>query len=484
MYLGIDVGTSTVKTVLIDERQRCFATASAPLGISRPQSAWSEQNPEDWWTATCHTISEIQSAHPKALQALKGIGLSGQMHGATLLDKDHHVIRPAILWNDGRSGKECQELEASCPESRNIAGNIAMAGFTAPKLLWLRKFEPENFDRIAKILLPKDYIRFRLTGEFASDMSDSAGTLWLDVAQRRWSDTLLQACGLHQAQMPALVEGTEISAYLKPALQQQWGIAEKVPVAGGGGDNAASACGMGIISAGDAFISLGTSGVIFAGNDSFLPNTGKAVHAFCHALPHSWHQMGVILSATDSLEWLSRITGQSVPAMSAALGDNIQPSELLFLPYLSGERTPHNDPSARGAFIGLSQTSDIQALMLAVMEGVAFALRDNQEALQATGTDFDAALVVGGGAKSITWLKIIATVLNRPLKIPQNSEVGAAFGAARLGICASHNASTKEICYQPEIKQTIYPEQALVSRYQEKYQQFQKLYPAIRYSLL
>ncbi len=480
MYLGIDAGTSSIKTVLINDEQHIVASASEALELKRPQQGWSEQRPEDWWEATCKTIDTISHSHASDIKQLRGIGLSGQMHGATLLDKQNEIIRPAILWNDVRSGQECKDIEEACPESRTIAGNIAMAGFTAPKLAWLRKHEPENFERIAKVLLPKDYLRFCLSGEYVSDMSDASGTLWLDVGKRQWSDALLSATGLSREHMPTLVEGSEFSGYLHKNLQQRWGITQPVIIAGGGGDNAASACGMGTVSSGNAFISLGTSGVLFVTNQHFLPNTDKAVHAFCHALPNVWHQMGVILSATDSLQWLSSVTGQTVAELSAQVSENITATETIFLPYLGGERTPHNDPHARGAFVGLGHLSTPQSLTQSVMEGVAFAFRDSHEALLETGTDFESALVTGGGARSKAWLTILASVLNRSIEVPENSDVGAALGAARLAICASDNASPVDVCMQPAIKKVVEPNAELVSAYKDSYERFSSLYSKLK----
>jgi xylulokinase len=357
------------------------------------------------------------------------------MHGATCLDEADRVLRPAILWNDGRAAAECAALEAAFPRSREVAGNIAMPGFTAPKLLWLRTHEPETFARVSSVLLPKDYVRLRLTGHHVSEMSDASGTLWLDVAARDWSDDLLEATGLTRAQMPRLVEGTAPSGTLRPEIAADWGCGE-VPVAGGAGDNAAAACGTGVVRPGTAFVSIGTSGVLFATTAAFAPNTTSAVHAFAHAIPGTWHQMGVILSAADSLEWLARITGRSAAALADAVSPD-RPSDLTFLPYLSGERTPHNDAAARGSFTGLSQSHGPADLAQAVMEGVAYAFADCQAALAEAGTDFTSALAVGGGARSETWLRIVASVLDRPLDVPADAEAGAALGAARLAICAA-----------------------------------------------
>ena len=481
MYLGIDLGTSSVKSMLMNADQQVLASASAGLVVSRPQSGWSEQDPESWWQATYDTLDNLRTTHAQALSQVKGIGLSGQMHGATLLDKNNQILRPAMLWNDSRAEAQCHTLETNCPNSRELSGNIAMPGFTAPKLLWVRENEPKIFEHVAKVLLPKDYLRFRLTGEYVSEMSDASGTLWLNVAERDWSEDLLAATGLSRAEMPSLVEGSEPSADLRQDLQQRWGIKQRVVVAGGAGDNAAAACGMGTVSRGKALLSLGTSGVLFVGNNKFSPNTQSAVHAFCHAVPNAWHQMGVILSATDSLQWLSKITGKSAAALTSALGDSPTPvSGASFLPYLGGERTPHNDAAARGAFIGLNHSHDVNSMTEMVLEGVAYAFKDNQAALTQAGTDFDSAFAVGGGAQSDHWLKIIATVIDRPLMLPAGGELGAAFGAARLGLCAAENANPKQICYAPEVERVIEPIPALKAQYQQNYERYRALYPALK----
>lgn len=477
MYLGIDVGTSSVKTVLFDRDQRLVGQASEALTVQRPHPGWSEQDPDTWWAAVEKTIDVLAKAH--GLGALRGIGLSGQMHGAVCLDSDDRVLRPAILWNDGRSQAECAEIETACRRSRVVAGNIAMPGFTAPKLAWLRKHEPATFERIDMVLLPKDYIRFRLTGHHVSEMSDASGTLWLDVADRDWSDDLLEATGLSRANMPRLVEGSEPSGDLLPALAERWGVRGRAVVAGGAGDNAAAACGVGVVKPGTAFVSIGTSGVLFVSNARFSPNTEGAVHAFCHAIPDTWHQMGVILSASDSLEWLSRVAGRK-PAELAAAVKVEGPSAVTFLPYLSGERTPHNDAAARGAFVGLAQTDGLADMTQAVLEGVAYAFADCQRVLRDAGTDFAAALAVGGGARSETWLRIIASVLDRPLEIAADSDVGAALGAARLAICAAEAAEPSEVCAAPEILRTVEPDPALVPRYREGYARYRALYPALK----
>jgi xylulokinase len=473
-YLGIDLGTSSVKAVLIDGDQRLLATASAPLAVARPHPGWSEQDPDAWWRATLAAVQGLG----RPLGDLRGIGLSGQMHGAVCLDAEDRVIRPAILWNDGRAAAECAELEAACPRSRAIAGNIAMPGFTAPKLLWLRAHEPETFAHTECVLLPKDWLRLKLTGHHVSEMSDASGTLWLDVGARDWSDDLLEATGLSRAHMPRLVEGSAVSGTLLPELAREWGCSE-VPVAGGAGDNAAAACGTGVVRPGSAFVSIGTSGVLFATTAAFAPNTEGAVHAFAHAIPDTWHQMGVILSAADSLEWLARITGQRAAELAAAVTVT-GPSEVTFLPYLSGERTPHNDAGARGSFTGLAQSHEPADLAQAVMEGVAYAFADCQAVLGHAGTDFARALAVGGGARSETWLRIIASVLDRPLDMAEGAEAGAALGAARLAVCAAEGADPAAVCTPPAIARSIEPDPALVPRYAEGLARYRALHPAIR----
>lgn len=479
-YLGLDIGTSAVKAVLIDADQTILASESASMEVTRPQPGWSEQDPESWISATRQAMALVKAAQPEALSRLQGIGLSGHMHGATLLGKDHKPLRPCILWNDGRSATECTELEAKA-DFRGIAGNIVMAGFTAPKLAWVAKHEPDIFEATHKVLLPKDYVRLWLTGEFASDMSDAAGTMWLDVAGRKWSPELLEATGLSMDHMPGLVEGSATSGNLRGDLCAEWGLSGSLAVAGGGGDNAASACGLGTVVPGSAFVSLGTSGVLFICNDRFSPNTDGAVHAFCHAIPDTWHQMGVILSAMDSLTWLSNTTGTSAPELTAALEGQVNgPARGLFLPYLSGERTPHNDASARGAFIGIDHSTDKTVLTQMVLEGIAFAFCDSLRVLSAAGSKIDSALVAGGGARSKVLLEILATAMNIELHLPEAGDFGGGFGAARLGLTAATGANPAEICSQPRIVETISPNAKLTAAYQEKYQTYQALYSALK----
>lgn len=480
MYLGIDLGTSGVKAVLIDDAQAVVASASAEIDVSRPHPGWSEQDPADWIAATENAVGELHALHPDALAAVRGIGLSGHMHGATLLDSSDRPLRPCILWNDTRSHAEAAELDGD-EKFRRLTGNIVFPGFTAPKLVWVARNEPDIFSRIRWALLPKDFLRLWLTGEHMSEMSDSAGTSWLDVGARRWSQELLDATGVQERQMPDLVEGTDSAGVLRPELAARWGMQQGVVVAGGAGDNAASACGIGATREGEAFVSLGTSGVIFAANDAFRPLPASAVHAFCHALPNRWHQMGVILSATDSVNWLSSITGVDPADLTGDLGETLEaPGAEFFLPYLSGERTPHNDAAIRGAFAGLAHTSDRKALTRAVLTGVAFALKDNLAALAAAGTNLSRVIAVGGGSRSALWLKTIATALDIEVDVPADGDFGAAFGAARLGLIASTGADADAVCTTPAIARTIGPEAGLRDAYEQAYQRWRDLYPAVR----
>jgi xylulokinase len=481
MYLGLDFGTSSVKGVLIDDKQKLIATASSPLKVSRPHPGWSEQDPESWWKAANAVVKALRQKKPKAMAAVAGIGMSGQQHGATLLDINGKVLMPCILWNDARSFAECDDILKAEPRARELTGNIPLAGFTAPKLVWVRKHEPEIFAKVAKVLLPKDYIRYRMTGTYGSDMSDASGTYWLDVARREWSEPMLAATHMRRDQMPDLFEGTDATGRITPHLAKAWGMPKMPVVAGGGGDNASAAVGIGAVKDGTAFVSLGTSGVMFVSNAKFSPNTARAVHAFCHAVPGTWHQMGVILSATASIEWLSTIVKTPAPKLTAALGKKLEgPSPLLFLPYLSGERTPVGDAQIRGAFLGLAAESDIKDMTHAVLDGVAFALRDSLEALKAAGSDVKRLMAVGGGTHSEIWLKIIATVLNVPIDLPAAGDFGGAFGGARMGLIAATGADFVKICTAPKIARTIKPETSAKAAYDAAYARYTKIYPSIK----
>lgn len=478
MFLGIDIGTSSVKAVVINDTGDVIDQASAPLSVSRPQPLWSEQNPADWWAATNKAVLDLS---PDRRAKVEGIGLSGQMHGATLLGARDELLRPAILWNDGRSFQQCGALEAAAPGLHEIAGNLAMPGFTAPKLLWVREHEPEIFSKVARVLLPKDYVRLLMTGDAASDMSDSAGTLWLDVAKRAWSPEILAATGLSESQMPKLFEGCAITGTLRANIAKSWGM-PSVPVAGGGGDNAAGAVGVGVIKPGDAFLSLGTSGVLFLSGDKFLPNPAQAVHAFCHALPDRWHQMTVMLSAASCVDWAARLTGVhdagELIAKAEARGRIGGPE--VFLPYLSGERTPHNDPHARGVLLGLDHDSDAAAIGQAVLEGVAFAFADGMDALAAGGGTVGDITVIGGGARSAHWGRILSATLGRRLVYRRDGAVGPAFGAAKLALIAVTGTSAEEACAPPPVLHEIDPSPEDVERLAANRARFREAYPRLK----
>lgn len=478
MFLGIDVGTSGVKVVAIDASGSLHAQASAPLSVSRPHALWSEQEPDDWWVAV---DAAMRSLDPAIRAQGTCIGLAGQMHGATLLGADDRPLRPAILWNDGRAFAECGELEAREPRLRAITGNVAMPGFTAPKLAWVRKHEPELFDRVRTVLLPKDYVRLRMTGDKASDLSDSAGTLWLDVAARDWSEAMLAATGLTRAQMPALFEGGEVTGRLRADVATAWGM-HRVPVVAGAGDNAAGAAGVGVITEGDALLSLGTSGVIFVATGGFRPHPARAVHAFCHCLPATWHQMAVHLSAAACVDWAAQLTGLDGPAALFAAAERAGPvaGPELFLPYLSGERTPHNDPHVRGAFLRLDNETTRERLAAAVLEGVAFTHADGLDALREAGTRVEELLVIGGGARSRYWGRILAAALRVRLAYPEGGEVGPALGAAKLARMAALKLSPAEACTRPPVAHVIEPEAALVEALAPKLARFRAAYAAIR----
>jgi len=449
-FIGIDLGTSSVKAALVDDRQRVLATAGRDLAVSRPFPLWSEQDPADWIAATLDALRSLKGTAPEAFSRCAGIGLSGQMHGAVLLDERDQPLRPCILWNDGRAAAECAEIEASEPESRAITGNIAMPGFTAPKLLWVRRHEPDIFRRVRKILLPKAYLRLVLTGEAIEEMSDASGTLWLDTGRRDWSDRMLAATGLDRSHMPTLVEGSQAAGRMRPEFARELGFDSPPLFAGGAGDNAAGAVGLGAVAAGSCFLSLGTSGVLWRTTAGFEPRPGSAVHAFCHALPGRWHQMSVHLSAAASLSWWASVSGHSEAALLGELGPQAeQPSPVLFTPYLSGERTPHNDPQLRGVFAGLGHETDRKAMTRAVLEGVAFAFRDGKDALETGGSPIAEALVIGGGARSDAWLSILSDVLNLPLRRHRQAETGAAFGAARLARLVCTGEAPEAVCTPP-----------------------------------
>jgi xylulokinase len=478
VYLGIDIGTSSVKAVLIDQGGAIVGLGSDALTVSRPAPGFSEQDPQAWWQATVTAVKALPAAQRAAIRA---IGLSGQMHGATLLDEKDRPLRPAILWNDGRSARECADLEHREPNARAITGNIMMPGFTAPKLLWVSRHEPEVFARTACVLLPKDFVRLKLTGEKVSDMSDASGTAWLNVGQRDWSDALLAATGLTRAHMPRLVEGTSASGTVTAAAAQELGVPQVV-VAGGGGDNAASAVGLGVVLPGQSFLSLGTSGVLFVVTDRFRPNPERAAHAFCHCLPSRWHQMSVMLTAASVIDWVAQLTGEAdLPRLvEAARTRGLNRHSPFFLPYLSGERTPHNDPSARGVFFGIRADTTPADLTAAALEGVALAFADGLDVLVEKGGTVGEISVTGGGARLPYWGQLLAAALNRPLTYRQGGEVGAALGAARLARLALTGERAEDVCVAPPVDRVVQPDTALASLLAIRRRTFVRLYQDLK----
>lgn len=478
MYLGLDYGTSEVKALLADEAGNIVLTDGEPLGIQRPHPHWSEQNADEWWQATDALMARLRERTGAQFARIKAIGLSGQMHGAVLLGQGGEVLRPVILWNDTRSAAECPELEAAVPDLHGITGNLAMPGFTAPKLLWVKKHEPEIFVQTASVLLPKDYIRFLMTGEKVSEMSDAAGTLWLDVARRDWSDEVLAACGLNRSHMPGLVEGSQVSGRLKADVAAKWGLAENVIVAGGGGDNAASAVGVGAVSPGDAFISLGTSGVVFVVNEACRPAPQNAVHCFCHALPNRWHQMSVMLSAAACLSWYCKLIGVKEAELLAeieALSAEEKAAAPIFLPYLSGERTPHNDAGASGSFHGIRHNATRAVMGYAVLEGVSFGIADGVRVLQESGTQIAECTLLGGGARSPYWAQLLADILKLDIVTRKGGETGGALGAARLAALAD-GKDEAAVCTKPDTGRVYRPDAANAGYLAQRYAQFRRLY--------
>ncbi|WLI78099.1 xylulokinase [Kosakonia sp. H02] len=476
MYIGIDLGTSGVKAILLGEQGDVLASHTEKLSVSRPHPLWSEQDPESWWQATDRAIQALGAAH--SLSQVKAIGLAGQMHGATLLDSENRVLRPAILWNDGRCGEECQLLEAQVKNSRAITGNLMMPGFTAPKLLWVQRHEPEVFAKVAKVLLPKDFLRLKMSGVFASDMSDAAGTMWLDVAKRDWSDEMLSACSLSRSHMPALFEGSEITGELLPEIARRWSM-PVVPVVAGGGDNAAGAVGVGMADAGQAMLSLGTSGVYFAVSEGFLSKPESAVHSFCHALPGRWHLMSVMLSAASCLDWAAKLTGLgSVQALiSAAQQADDNAGDVWFLPYLSGERTPHNNPQAKGVFFGLTHQHGQGELARAVLEGVGYALADGMDVVHACGVTPQSITLIGGGARSAWWRQMLADISGLQLDYRTGGDVGPALGAARLAqIAVNPQTPLATLLPQLPIEQQHLPDAQRHAHYASRRETFRQIY--------
>lgn len=486
MFLGIDLGTSGLKLVLLNRSHQLLATADVALEVMRPHALWSEQDPHQWWIALEKAAEQLRNQYPTQWQAIEAIGLSGQMHGAVTLDHSYQILRPAILWNDGRSQAECEVFEQRASNSRIISGNIAMPGFTAPKLLWMQKYEADLFAKIQTVLLPKDWLRFQLSGELVSEMSDASGTLWLDVENRKWSEALLNACGLTTQQMPRLVEGSAISGYLKLEIAQQWGLGlKKIPIAGGAGDNAATAVGIGATRLNEGFVSLGTSGVVFLASDQYASAPENAVHAFAHALPNRWHQMSVMLSAASAFSWLTQLLGHQKEAILSASIQQLSTEKRklapLFLPYLSGERTPHNNANASALFFGLRHDHGPVDLAYSVIEGVCFALKEGLICMNPNYKAIDQLSLVGGGAQSDEWAQLLANILRIQLIKPQGAHCAAAIGAARLA-WMSLGYHESEVCLPltPEKQFLPFIQNGELDYLEKRFTQYQSLYPAVK----
>lgn len=483
MYIGIDLGTSAVKLLLVDETGAILNKVSEEYPLSFPYPGWAEQEPSDWWNACVRGIHRLTEGTD--VSAIRGIGIGGQMHGLVILDEKDRVIRPAILWNDGRTSEETDWLNTVIGKEKlsELTANIAFAGFTAPKILWMRKHEEENFRRIRRIMLPKDYINYRLTGVHSCDYSDAGGTLLLDVRNKRWSEEMLEICGIREEQLPALYESSEVTGTLLPEVSKLLGLPEDVKVVGGAGDNAAAAVGTGTVGNGSCNISLGTSGTIFISSDHFCADPCNALHAFPHA-DGAYHLMGCMLSAASCNKWFCEeilksgdMAGEQQMIAEEKLGNN----PVFFLPYLMGERSPINDTDARACFLGMSMDSSRSDLLLAVLEGVAFALRDSLEVARSIGITVDSSMLCGGGARSPLWRRILANVLDLRLDLPQTEE-GPGYGGAMLAMVGCGAYESVEECAKAMTRVTgsIFPEKELSARYQRQYEKFKKIYPALK----
>lgn len=480
-YIGIDLGTSGVKLLLIESNGYVLAEHSENYPIYHPFPEWSEQNPEDWWYAVKKGLKELLKGQNG--DSVKGISFAGQMHGLVAIDKDGKVIRPCILWNDGRTEKQTKYLNETLGQAHlsEYTGNIAFAGFTAPKILWLKENERQNYERIAKILLPKDYLAFMLSGKYCTDYSDASGMLLLDVKNKHWSKEMCNFCGVRLEQLPELHESYDAIGTILPELAKEFGLSENVKIIIGAGDNAAAAIGTGTVGKGKCNISLGTSGTIFLSNDDFTVDDKNALHSFCHA-DGGWHLMGCILSAASCRKWwLEDILGTKDYATDELNVAKTDADGLLFLPYLSGERSPHNDVKAKGAFIGLTSTTTKAQMSKAVMEGVAFALRDCLEVAQSNGLNVTHATMCGGGSKSKAWREIMANVLNLPVCV-QKTEHGPTFGAAILAMvgCKEYADVQSAINALVELKDEIQPDKDIARIYDKKYSSYKQLYPLLK----
>lgn len=481
MQIGIDIGTSAVKFLLVDDAQTLVANIERPLHPVQPKPSWSEDDPELWWQAVVDGLDFLARDHRKAMSGVRAIGLSGQMHALILLDEADIPVRPAILWNDGRSVREAAELAQLGPELQREMGILPMPSFTGPKFLWLKRNEPDVVRRSRTLLLAKDFVRLKLSGEKVTDISDAAGAWLIDEAKRQWSDRALAACGIERCLLPALLESHEASAKLKHDLAARWGLPAHVVIAAGAGDVPAGGIGVGAINPGDGFISLGTSAQIFLADTAHHPDPGRLVHAFCHALPDRWYRMAALLNGAGPLSAVARWTGDGdVAPLLAEVEANFRgPSSLLALPYLFGERTPHNDPLARAALVGMTGSTSRADLVQAVLEGIAFSLCDGLDALIGQQTRPESLALIGGGARSAFWAKLIASALDLRLVRYEASDRGPAFGAARLAHLAVTKEDAKAVVVPPPIHDVIEPDRALHEAYQPRLQAFRALYRAL-----
>ena len=477
-YLGLDIGTSAVKAVVLNDDGILIADASAGLKTHQPKPGWSEQNPEDWLSAVKVCCGELSEKLGETWRGMKAIGLSGQMHGAVLLDKSRCPIRPAILWNDSRSVEQSDMINEATTDIETKAGIFAMPGFTAPKVLWCAQHEPDTHSQIAHILLPKDYIRLALTGELATDMADAAGTLWLDQKNRIWDDELCQASRTDMNWLPRLVEGSEVSGLLGSDIADELGLPAGIPVAGGGGDAAAGALGIGAINKGDAFISLGTSGQLFVSDDIYRPAPETVVHCYAHCVPDRWFQMACMLNGASPMSWFAEFTGKPITHLLADA--EAAARSPLFLPYLTGERTPHNDANIRGTFYGLHPDTTPGEAMRAVVEAIAYSFADCYDCLQQAGTTLTSVAAIGGGTRSDYVLQTLADVLELPIQRYRGSETGPALGAARLAMVASGNHQLSEIAIKPEQDQIFEPRSQKNSYHAENLTCWRTLYQVLK----
>ena len=479
-YIGVDLGTSALKLVMMDSRGELVKSVSKEYPLYFPHSGWSEQNPTDWFLAVKEGLKELAAG---AAEKIAGISFGGQMHGLVILDKDDNVLRPAILWNDGRSTKETDYLNNVIGKEKlsELTANIAFAGFTAPKILWVKNNEPEIFEKISKIMLPKDYISYMLSGSFCTDYSDASGMLLLDVKNKKWSQEMIKICGISESMLPKLYESYEVVGNIKPELAKELGLNDDIKIIAGAGDNAAAAIGTATVGEGACNISLGTSGTIFISSKNFGVDKYNALHSFDHADGY-YHLMGCMLSAASCNKWwMEDILKTEDFAGEQKDIDNLGENKVFFLPYLMGERSPHNDPFARGSFIGMSMDTRREDMTLAILEGVTFALRDSLEVARSLGIEIKKTMICGGGAKSPLWKKLVANIMNVEVEVPV-SEEGPGFGAAILAAvgCGEYEnveAATKSII---KIKEKIKPEEELVLKYEERYQKFKKIYPALK----